>query len=160
MKTKRSTCPVALERSLLVITVVIPIIDCLFITLFCVFHLVCIYLWLLLLVLLSLLVMTVATGIAIISTAGAPCAVFSERVCVCNRVGRRNVPAVWHTRWPADWHVFSRQHCLWHHVRGVLQQRPTALWRLRWLQLQRLGYSETRPGRLVSCVAVNVKLAE
>ena len=84
--------------------------------------------------------------------------VLSKWICICDWVGRCDLPAVWYSCRPADWSVLARQHHLWHHVRGILKEWPSLVWWLRWFQLQRLGYAETGSRWSVWCSLTVEKL--
>lgn len=63
----------------------------------------------------------------------------------CHRLRWCYMPAVWPACRPGADGLLTRQHHLWHHLRGVLQERPpTAGWLWRF-QLQRVGHFEGWP---------------
>lgn len=79
-----------------------------------------------------------------------PPTVFPQWECLWDGLWWRHLQAVWSACRPGADDVQPRQHYLWHHLRGVLQERPPAPGRLWWLQLQRLGHAEGRACRWVT----------
>ena len=77
--------------------------------------------------------------------------VLPERSRFHHRLGRCHLSSVRRPCGPGDRHVLPRQHHLRHHLGSFLQERQTALRRLRRLQLQCLGFPEAGESRHGFC---------